>query len=111
MDVFRNKSFKKNILLISGLVLTAAISVFFFSPVSSIIVIVMGILILTLLWLDAKKRYGEMEHLSRELDAILHGSDRNLITECEEGELAILSSSIRKMTIKLKEQASLLMDE
>ena len=52
-----------------------------------------------------------MEQLSTELDEILHDNSRFLITECEEGELAILSSSIRKMTLKLKEQASNLTDE
>ena len=49
--------------------------------------------------------------MSSELDAILHNDEKFLITECEEGELAILSSSIRKMTVKLKEQASLLTGE
>ena len=111
MDVFRNKAFKKNIYLISGIIILAALSVFFLSPAASIIVLAAGVLIFPVLYADAKKRFAEMERLSNELDAILHNNDRNLITECEEGELAILSSTIRKMTIKLKEQASLLSDE
>ena len=52
-----------------------------------------------------------MEHLSEELDKILHGTENFFISECKEGELAILNSNIRKMTIKMKEQASQLTHE
>ena len=73
--------------------------------------LVSGALILLIMYIDARKRFNAMEQLSTELDEILHDNSRFLITECEEGELAILSSSIRKMTLKLKEQASNLTDE
>ena len=83
----------------------------FFSIMASVVILVAGLLILLVLAIDARKRFNAMEQLSTELDEILHDNSRFLITECEEGELAILSSSIRKMTLKLKEQASNLTDE
>ncbi len=53
------------------------------------------------------RRYRAIALLSEELDRILHGSDRLLLAE-EEGELAILKSEIRKMTVRLSEQADAL---
>ena len=111
MYIFRNKQFFRLFLLTAILLAGAAIGVFFFSPAASAIVLAAGVLVLLVLIIDARSRYQAMERLSTELDEILHDNDRFLITECEEGELAILSSSIRKMTLKLKEQASKLTDE
>ena len=111
MYIFRNKQFFRLFLLTAFFLAGAAIGVFFFSPAASAIVLAAGVLVLLVLIIDARSRYQAMERLSTELDEILHDNDRFLITECEEGELAILSSSIRKMTLKLKEQASKLTDE
>ena len=111
MDIFRNKAFFKLFILIAIILAGASIAVSFFSVVAALIVLAAGILVLLILFIDARNRFRNMERLSVELDEILHSKDRFLITECEEGELAILSSSIRKMTIKLKEQASQLLGE
>ena len=53
------------------------------------------------------RRYRAIAALSEELDRILHGSERLPLSE-EEGELAILCSEIRKMTLRLSEQADAL---
>ena len=111
MDIFRNKSFLYIFIIISVIVAGTSIAVMFFSLTAGFIALGAGAAILLVLYLDAGKRYHAMEQLSTELDEILHSNDRFLITECEEGELAILSSSIRKMTLKLKEQASTLTNE
>ncbi|MBR5943819.1 MAG: HAMP domain-containing histidine kinase [Lachnospiraceae bacterium] len=111
MYIFRNKQFFRIFLLTAIILAGAAVGVFFFSPVASVIVLAAGCLVLLVMVIDARSRYQAMERLSTELDEILHDNDRFLITECEEGELAILSSSIRKMTLKLKEQASKLTNE
>ena len=111
MDIFRNKAFFKLFILIAIILAGTSVAVSFFSVVAALIVLAAGILVLLILFIDARNRFRNMERLSVELDEILHSKDRFLITECEEGELAILSSSIRKMTIKLKEQASQLLGE
>lgn len=111
MEIFRNRAFFKVFILTAVILAGASLAVMFFSVVASLIVLSAGCLVLLVISVDAKSRYRSMEHLSSELDEILHSKDRFLITECEEGELAILSSSIRKMTIKLKEQASQLLGE
>ena len=111
MQIFRNKTFFYEYISIAALLAVTAVAVLFFSIPAGIIVAVAGAIILVIMYFFAGKRYKAMEQLSIELDEILHDNDRFLITECEEGELAILSSSIRKMTVKLKEQASQLQDE
>ena len=111
MNIFRNKQFSGVFIIISTIILATVVTTAFFSIITSVVILVAGLLILLVLAIDARKRYNAMEQLSTELDEILHDNSRFLITECEEGELAILSSSIRKMTLKLKEQASNLTDE
>ena len=111
MKAFRNKSFFRVFILIAAVMLAASIATMFISVIAALIILGAGAAVLVIIYLDAVKRYASMEQLSSELDAILHSNDRYLITECEEGELAILTSNIRKMTIKLREQASMLMDE
>ena len=111
MDIFRNKQFSMIFVLVSIIIIAATIITAFFSIIASAVVLIAGLLVLLVISIDARKRYNAMEQLSIELDEILHDNSRFLITECEEGELAILSSSIRKMTLKLKEQASNLTDE
>lgn len=111
MNIFRNKQFSGVFIIISTIILAAVVTTAFFSIIASVVILVAGLLILLVLAIDARKRFNAMEQLSTELDEILHDNSRFLITECEEGELAILSSSIRKMTLKLKEQASNLTDE
>ncbi len=111
MNIFRNKQFSGVFIIISTIILAAVVTTAFFSIIASVVILVAGLLILLVLVIDARKRFNAMEQLSTELDEILHDNSRFLITECEEGELAILSSSIRKMTLKLKEQASNLTDE
>lgn len=111
MNVFRNKRFFLEFVFITAVIVTAAVIQMFFSPLAAIVTSVAGGIVLTLLIVHAKDRYKDMELLSDELDHILHGDGKYLITECEEGELAILNSSIRKMTMKMKEQASQLTNE
>ena len=111
MNVFRNKRFFLEFVFITAVIVTAAVIQMFFSPLAAIVTSAAGGIVLTLLIVHAKDRYKDMELLSDELDHILHGDGKYLITDCEEGELAILNSSIRKMTMKMKEQASQLTNE
>ena len=111
MNIFRNRSFFAIFTISAFLLLAASVFVFFYTVVGGTVVLAVGIAVLLMIYFDARKRYTEMGRLSSELDLILHDESRFLITECKEGELAILSSSIRKMTTKLKEQSSQLIGE
>ncbi len=59
------------------------------------------------LWF-ASKRYARISDLSESIDRILHGNESILFTGSGEGELAVLTSEVQKMTVTLREQTELL---
>ena len=58
-----------------------------------------------------RRRYRAIGELSRQVDAILHGQGSLRIDENDEGELSILCSEIRKMTLRLRENADALQSD
>ncbi len=54
---------------------------------------------------SARRRYRALADMSQDIDRVLHGLDSQTIAACDEGELAILSSEIRKMTVRLRQAA------
>lgn len=54
--------------------------------------------------LFTKARYDRLARLAEEIDRVLHNADCLVISEAEEGELAILQSEITKMTLRIREQ-------
>ena len=54
------------------------------------------------------RRYRAIARLSNSTDRILHGQDDILFTDSREGELAILTSEVTKMTVRLREQTDAL---
>ena len=54
------------------------------------------------------RRYRAIARLSSSIDRILHGQDEILFTDSREGELAILTSEVTKMTVRLREQTDAL---
>ena len=111
MILFRNKNFFWEFTITAAVAVLAALIQVFISPISALITVLAGAIVLLTIYYFGRKRYGDMERLSNELDRILHGTEKFFISECKEGELAILNSNIRKMTIKMKEQASQLTHE
>ena len=111
MRIFRNKRFFRLFTISAVFLCGASVYVFTQTIPGGIATAVAGATVLIIMVAEAGKRYSEMEQLSNELDNILHDGSRCFITECEEGELAILTSTIRKMTVKLKEQATMLTGE
>lgn len=109
--ISRNSQVKME--LMSGLFLTLmfAGAGFAISPVASLPVLVLGLLMMGEHLFFLRKRYRALAELSEEIDRILHGQESLLIAGCDEGELAILTSEVHKMTIRLREQADLLQQD
>lgn len=57
------------------------------------------------------KRYRQIEELSAQLDAVLHGNQTGILSDCSEGELAILHSELEKLLLRLREQSDQLQNE
>lgn len=82
-----------------------------FGPLVGIYVFVICGCLLWGFWYMTWRRYQYLQALSLRLDGILHGDDSLDFVPDQEGELAVLSGKIYKMTIRLREQAELLQKE
>jgi len=69
-----------------------------------------GAALLVLHVIFVRRRYRYLEELSQSLDRILHGQ-QSLLADDGEGELAILTSEIQKLLVRLNEQADRLKGE
>ncbi len=58
-----------------------------------------------------RRRYRDLAALCGGIDRVLHGQEDFLLSDNEEGELSILKSEIRKMTVRLREAADLLQQD
>ena len=105
MRFLRNKEVRQFLLLylIATVIATAIAACISLSVVVLVLAICVVSLLLFLLF--TWKRYRAISNLSSQVDSILHGEyDVNLIPD-EEGELAVLSSELSKMTLRLRDQA------
>lgn len=83
----------------------------FLGPMAGAYVFLVCLSLLLGFWYYTWKRYEALRKLSIRLEAILHGDDSLDFVPDREGELAVLSGKIYKMTIRLREQAELLQKE
>ncbi len=58
-----------------------------------------------------KARYKSIAQISNQIDLVLHNADNLYIGESDEGELSILHSEIKKMTLRIREQNDALKKE
>ena len=111
--MFKNIEFKRFSLLILGLTIALiVIGIVLGLPAFGVLLIGINSLVYYFLFMMFEKsKYKRISDLSDMLDRILHGDDSISIKQCEEGEIAILSSEIQKMTIRLKEQSDALLKD
>ena len=101
----RNKEVKQFLLLYLIVTAIATVIAAFISLSAVVLVWAICTVSLLLFLLFTWKRYRAISNLSNQVDSILHGEyDVNLIPD-EEGELAVLSSELSKMTLRLRDQA------
>lgn len=81
---------------------------FYVNRISGILVLCVSVLFLIIFLVFIKKRYQEIDQLTRYLNQVLYGDYTLTIMENDEGELKILKSEIYKMTVMLREQADAL---
>lgn len=111
MLLLRNPEIKKMLVsygLFTLAVVTAA-PLLAMPPAIYTLLICAGALALFLYY--TKRRYKDISHLSGQLDQILHGDMSTCFVPDKEGELALLTSEIYKMTVRLQEQSELLQKE
>ena len=74
-------------------------------PICGLLTLGLGAVCGAIWYGSTRRRYRELECMSRDIDRILHGQEQQMLPQQEEGELAILRSEIGKMTVRLRENA------
>ncbi|WP_321383314.1 HAMP domain-containing sensor histidine kinase [uncultured Enterococcus sp.] len=110
MKYLRNKEEKRFFFSLGFLSLLAISSNFLINRRAGVITLLICCAFSLAIYLYNRTRYQKIEELTNLIDEILHGNQR-LELHAEEGELAILSNQIKKMTIRLQEQSSSLKKE
>lgn len=64
-----------------------------------------------LFFVYTRARYKSIARISEQIDLVLHNTDRLILDEFAEGELSILYSEVRKMTLRIREQNDALKKE
>ena len=106
--LLKNKELRRELASYGMATVILTILAALWEPAAGLSVLAAGAVFILLVLRFARKRYRAMAELSLRIDRVLHGYDSTLITEHEEGELSILESEVRKMTVRLKESADLL---
>ena len=109
--MLKNKEVRRYIL--SEVIITAIVGVaaYIFKLPAFIAVVIEGVLLFLLWFVDMQGRYRHMEKMAQEIDLILHGRAAGMLSEYEEGDISILRNEIAKMTVMLRQQAEQLGDE
>lgn len=107
----RNPEVRKEALVYAVVTLVLAVAALFFNPVSAGFILLTGLSLTLVHLFFSKKRYDRIAELSDSLNRILLEQESVLISEFDEGELSILYSEIHKMTVRLREQSELLMED
>ena len=86
------------------LLITAAVLCGLLHPAAAVIVLAAGLISAVIRRYFNGLRHAEISRLCDEISSILHGAEQVALASYNEGELSILASEIRKMTVKLREQ-------
>lgn len=104
-----NAEVRKEYLVSFALAVVLSVAAFFFSFYAGIAVVVTFAILMMVRVIADSRRYRRMAELSDAIDRVLHGAEKVNFEEYQEGEVAILSSEIHKMVIRLREQAAQLL--
>lgn len=105
MKFFRNQEVRSALLLFLLLAAAATGSAFLWDVRFGFFTLGASALFLLLHTAVTFRRYQRIRALSADIDRILHGSEPEIpLGAYKEGELGILQSEIRKMTVRLREQ-------
>ena len=110
MKDWKNPELRKELLIYAAAALVLAGLGLAVSPLCALLVLGAGLLFAGLHILFVHRRYRELAELTHSLDRVLHGQDQ-ILEDNAEGELAILRSELRKMTLRLRDSTEQLRQE
>lgn len=109
--MLRNPEIRRMLAICLPLCAAVTAVCFYFDLRAGILTAALSLLLLLLYLLDARRRYRAMARLAEDIDAVLHGRRDVSFAQYTEGEVSLLRSELRKMTVRLREQADQLLKE
>ncbi|SHM30381.1 sensor histidine kinase [Ruminococcus flavefaciens] len=111
MKILRNTDVFYSVIVFGALSVVAIIAAWIFDDRLLIPVIILCLGFTAVHYATLIFRYRKITELTCNIDKILHGEENISIEEYTEGELALLQSEVYKMTIRLREQQSKLVED
>ena len=78
---------------------------------ASVVVLLLSLILLLIYLIDTYKKYERIKSLAFEVNKILYEDYSVLFDDYHEGELSVLHSEIQKMTVRLREQQQMLIND
>jgi signal transduction histidine kinase len=104
MSIWKNTEVRRTALWLLLATAVCSVAAALLYPICGLLTLGLGA-VCGAIWYGSRRRYRELERMSRDIDRILHGQEQQMLPQQEEGELAILRSEIGKMTVRLRENA------
>ena len=111
MKILRNPEIKRLIIFILIFTVLACAIAFAINIWCSIFTFIVCALLSVYFLIFTYRRYKNIESISQKINQILNGYESLDFSEYSEGELSILQSEVYKMTVKLRQQASMLQND
>ena len=111
IKLFRNVEVLRSVIAFIIISLASVIAVWIYDERFLVPVMIICFLFTLVHFITLYLRYKRISDLTADIDRILHGEGNVHLEEYAEGELALLQSEVYKMTIRLREQQSKLMDD
>lgn len=111
MNFLRNPEVVRTLIIYSVISVAAAIAGFCMNPLYGIGTLVLCLVFILIYFITTYNRYTRISELAFDINRILHGDNSISIEEYCEGDLGILKSEIYKMTVRLREQQQILLED
>ena len=111
MKLLKNKEVLNTLILQVLIGAVASIIGFVFNEVAGILAVTLSLLFIIVYYITTYSRYKKITNLSEDINKLLHGDNTISFDDYTEGELSILQSEIHKMTVRLREQHQMLIDD
>ena len=104
-QLLQNVEFRRRSLLLLAVSVIACAVGFVIQPACGFLTLVVCLFFLLYYLVTSLRRDRQMEELSQCIDQALYGRDGALLSACQEGELAILQTQLRKLLVKLRQNS------
>lgn len=111
MKLLRNTEAMRSVMVFAAVSAAALLAVWIYDGSFLVPVLCLCCLFTAIHFITLYFRYRRISQLTSDIDRILHGEENISLEKYAEGDLALLQSEVYKMTVRLREQQSKLMDD